>query len=399
MGCDLVTALGASSASGHTLVGVNHFGIGSDGPNLFVLSAKEHAVGEFVDHARVKIPQVRQTARVLGWQAPSSWGLAFGCNEHRVAVGMNRWKSRLPRGGDGLDGGDLVRLALERGSCARAAKDVLCELIERHGQSTQTSDHIFTVADCREAFLIEAAGTHWAILECQKTRAVSDAGLIRQDWQRLSCGLADRVVECGWGRNDGSKLDFHAAVNDSSAENPAALKRWSRASLALAQQDGAIDPYCLRRLLLEHFDQCQDLLPRHHVWQGSQIAVLGADVPSIVWASPAHIGAPLFFPLFPAAPLPGQWLDGLPPLNRLWSRNDTRTQEIQDALQATYDQDVEGFLIEARQLKDRPSDVVHRAQEMMARHTDLYLKNAQPARAEVKRPASRSDEQFAFISE
>src|SRR4029077_20341912 len=171
-------------------------------------SAKEHAPGELVDHARATLPQVKRTARVLGWENPGAWGLVFGCNEHQVSVGVSRWKSRLAKSPTGFEGSDLVRLALERSTSARLAKDVLGDLIERFGQSD--GDHVFLLADAKESFVVEAAGSHWAIQECQKTRAVSDAGLIRQDWQRLSRGLAEHVIENGWGQCDGSKMDFHA---------------------------------------------------------------------------------------------------------------------------------------------------------------------------------------------
>ena len=214
MGCDLVTALGAATVSGHTLVGVNFFGPGADQGGLCVLSPKVHAAGELVVHPRVRIPEARQTARVLGWQAPGSWGLKFGCNEHHLTVGLSRWRSRVPQSSAGLDGPDLVRLTLERAASARQATEVLCELIERQGQSSGQDDHIFLLADSREACVVEAAGTHWAHLECQQTRAVCDVALIRQDWQRLSRGLAEFVMKNGWWQNDGSKIDFHATLSD-----------------------------------------------------------------------------------------------------------------------------------------------------------------------------------------
>ncbi len=397
MGCDLVTALGPATVTGHTLLGVNHFGLGTSQDGLCVLSSKVHAPGEDVAHPRVKLPEVRQTSRVLGWQSPEAWGVSFGCNEHQLTAGVSRWKSRFAPTADGLDGPDLVRLALERAASARHGVDVLCELIERHGQASSQGDHVYLLADPREAFVVEAAGSHWAMLECQQTRAVCDVALIRQDWQRLSRGLAEVVMDNGWSQNDGSKIDFHGSVGEPRNESPAGLKRWSRATMALAQQEGAIDQYCLRRLLLEHFEQCQELLPKHHVWQGTQIASLSPDVPAVVWTAPAHLGAPLFFPLIAGMPLPGLWLDGLPPLNRLWGREDVRAQEVQDRLQAIYDQEAETFLASAR---SAPDEVSRCAQEMMARHAELYLKECQSTRGGgAPKAHARADELFAFVSE
>ena len=62
MGCDLVAALGAATVNGHTLLGVNHYGLGSDPADLCVLSAKTHAPGEMVAHPRVKLAEVRTAA-------------------------------------------------------------------------------------------------------------------------------------------------------------------------------------------------------------------------------------------------------------------------------------------------------------------------------------------------
>src|SRR5262249_39733825 len=153
-------------------IGANYFGLGSYEGGLCVLSSKVHAPGEKVAHPHVELPEVRQTFRVLGWQAPGSWGLKFGTNENHLSAGFCRWRARFGPGPSGLEGPDLVRLVLERGNSARQALEVLCELIERYGQTSARDDHIFLLADPREAFVVEAAGPHWAILECQQTLAV-----------------------------------------------------------------------------------------------------------------------------------------------------------------------------------------------------------------------------------
>ncbi|MEI7684000.1 MAG: hypothetical protein WCL32_03170 [Planctomycetota bacterium] len=399
MGCDLVVALDAATVAGRTIVGANHFGPGAAALELCVLSAKVHTPGENVSHPRVKIAEVRQTARVLGWQAPGSWGMSFGVNEHQLTVGLTTWKSRIAPPAEGLHGPDLVRLALERGTSARLGAEILCELIERHGQSAAQEDHVFMIADAHEAFVIEAAGTHWALLQCQSSRAISDVALIRQDWHRLSRGLSDFAIQQGWCQNDGAKINFQSSVADPNRSSPTGLKRWSRASLALAQQEGAIDHYCLRRLLLEHFDQCQDLMPRHQAWQGTHIVSLANDAPAIAWTSPAYLGVPLFFPLVPAAPIPGIWMEGLPMLNRPWMREESRHTAIQDRLQALFDQEAEDFLLKARALHDRPHEQVQLGQEMMARHMELYLHECSSPRPQKVTTSAQPDAMLAFVSE
>src|SRR5262245_49411886 len=135
MGCDMVVALGPATVAGHALVGANHFGPTSDQPSLCYLPAREHAAGQNVSHPSAVLPQVRETASVVGLQSAGSWGLVQGTNQHHVAAGMARWQSRIASPTAGLDGPSLVRLVLERASSARHAVDVLTEMIERHGQS------------------------------------------------------------------------------------------------------------------------------------------------------------------------------------------------------------------------------------------------------------------------
>ena len=263
MGRDMALALGSATANGSTLIGLNQFG--GDSTTLRYLPRREHAAGEQVNHPRAKLPEVRQTAAVLGCQATGSWGLSHGCNEHGLFVGRTAWHSRIAGANDAtraVDGNDLVRLVLERGQSACQALDLLTEAIERHGQSGPDGDSVFLVADGREAFVVEAAANHWGLHVCHSTRAVCNVGLVRQDWHRLSRGLGTMVIERQWWPDDGTKLDFHESLLDPGVDERDGLRRWSKATLMLAQQEGALDSASMRRLLAEHFEQCGDASPK-----------------------------------------------------------------------------------------------------------------------------------------
>jgi hypothetical protein len=399
MGRDMVVALGSATTNGSTLVGLNQFGIEST--TLRYLPRREHAVGEKVNHPRAVLPEVRQTAAVLGAQPAGSWGLAQGCNEHGLFVGRTAWHSRLADSGEptrSVDGYDLVRLMLERGQSACQALDLLTEAIERHGQSGPDGDSVFLVADAREAFVVEAARNHWGLHVCNATRAVSDVGLIRQDWHRLSRDLGETVLERKWWPDDGTKLDFHDSLVEPDTDEREGLRRWSRATLNLAQQEGAIDSSSMRRLLAEHFEQCGDAAAdasstkapaARPEWRGSWIVSLAAARPPLVWSAPGSLGAPLHIPLVVGVPLPQVLLDGPAIPAEAQGGFDAA---VCDRLQETFDKEVE-----AESLKARSRDAFLEAgQDWMNRHADLLLS---ALRGYPATPVRTETNPLAFISE
>ena len=173
-------------------------------------------------------------------------------------------QASLPK--PGLTGPDLVRLALERCGSARQALDLLTDLLARHGEC---GDHNFLLADPHEAYTLEAAGRHWAAQEIHQVRAVGDAAVIRQDWYRLSAGLAGEAINSGWWPEDGSKLDFAGRPGRRASPAGSALRRWGRTTRLLEEQNGHIDAAFLRRLLADHYDgthfEVDPLEPTAHV--------------------------------------------------------------------------------------------------------------------------------------
>ncbi len=125
----------------------------------------------------------RDTIGFIGSRPTWMWGVEHGVNVAGVAAGNATIYTTLdPRGApDGLTGMDLVRLALERGSTAPEAVDVITSLLGRHGQGGYRHEGVdrpywssFLVADPLHAFVIETSGSESAVEPVERTRATSN---------------------------------------------------------------------------------------------------------------------------------------------------------------------------------------------------------------------------------
>jgi secernin len=395
MGCDMVVALGRATADTHTLFGHNSNRPGDEGQSLVRQPGRPYAPGEKVQTSRAVLDQARLTWTVLACRSGNEWGYRQGVNEHGVALGLTSIRTKVAdeRSGPsapGLTGTDLVRLGLERAGTALQAVDVLTDLLGRHGQAGESegdagdTDSAFLIADGREAYVLETCGAHWAVQQVREVRAVSNVCHLRQDWDRISRGLADLAIGRGWWPDDGSKLDFAGALAREGEDNRAALRRWGRATLLLEQLNGQIDGPFVRRLLADHtpagYEEEDDTalpptatsLCRHpgaaeDCTSVSLLAQLGnPETPTVAWwcFGPPCVG--LWFPLVPLGALPpdfqGEGPAGSPVWRRLlrWGsaagRQPNRWPEVREALaglQERFDQDTRELLAEAAVLRGR----------------------------------------------
>jgi len=136
------------------------------------LPAQAHDPDSTLRCTGIEIPQAARTPAVILSRPFWMWGAEMGTNERGVVVGNEAIFSREPVAGEGLLGMDLVRLGLERGDSADAAKDIICELILQHGQGGRCGydkpgfsyHNSFLIADAGRAWVVEAAGRKIATL-------------------------------------------------------------------------------------------------------------------------------------------------------------------------------------------------------------------------------------------
>jgi dipeptidase len=393
MGCDMMVALGRATVDGHTFFGQNCDRPIHEFQSFLRIPGREHAADEKVRTQTVELPQGRHTFTVLAAQPAGCWGYSHGVNDQGVAAGCAAVRNKIPCREPGLSGTDLVRLVLERSRNARSAVDMLTDLVERYGQNHQMEnlpegDTSFLMADATEAFALETAGRHWVYQEIREVRSASDVCLIRQDWDRISQGLADFVIRQGWWPGDGSKLDFADGVTENPTGAGSALRRWGRATLLLEQQNGHIDAPFLRRVLSDHYEGtsfevdpfatlhgptplCQHgCQPNGLVTATSMVSQINAD-PSRLAIAWCAFGPPcnsIYFPLFLDGELPEGFSARSPEVmpGQLWWRVNRLGQQFRldpqqwasaretfSRLQAHFDQEAEEFAVEGAALKQK----------------------------------------------
>jgi len=127
------------------------------------------------------------------------WGAEHGVNEHGVAIGNERVSTAHDAAGakPALIGMDLVRLGLERARSAAEAIDVMTGLLEACGQGgiadaahREAYDSSFLVADPTHAFILDTAGSDYAVAPFPAGTAISNRISLSTDWTSASAALA-----------------------------------------------------------------------------------------------------------------------------------------------------------------------------------------------------------------
>jgi secernin len=184
------------------------------------LPARHHTAAK-VQCTYLEIPQAGRTNEIVISRPFWMWGAEIGANEHGVAIGNEAVFTRLPYDKSGLTGMDLLRLALERAATAYEALEVITRLLGEHGQGGGCGyrnrkfryHNSFMIADAQDAWVLEAAGRHWAAERVRGLRTISNALSIGQQFDLLSDEAYSFAKEKGWCRS-AAEFDFARCFGD-----------------------------------------------------------------------------------------------------------------------------------------------------------------------------------------
>jgi secernin len=329
--CDTMVVLAPHTRNGATLLAKNSDRSPRECQPLFQSMRRVHPAGATVHCQYLEIPQVAETAAVIGSRPFWLWGLEHGLNEYGVACGNEAVLTREPLPATGLLGMDLVRLGLERSKTAREATEIIGALIERYGQGGSGQYDVdfrycggFIIADHAEAYVLESSGRQWI------ARRVEDRACISNRFTIDAGNLGSADVESyararGWCGE--SSFDFAAAYSSRNAGKDKSDPLTARGRLArsreLVARNGRRTIREMLAILRDHGARgemppagepaARDASPTlcmHgsiSATTASMIAELSApdaDTIPVMWSSLAAPCTSIAFPLFAAGTLP-----------------------------------------------------------------------------------------------
>lgn len=279
MMCDTMVALGNSTADGSVLFAKNSDREPNEAHHLLLIPAATHAAGSTVKCTYIEVPQVERTLAVLLAKPFWIWGAEMGANEKGVVIGNEAVFTREPYGKEpGLIGMDFLRLALERAGTARAAMQVMIDLLAQFGQGGNCGfahsmyyHNSFLIADAQEAWVLETSGRHWAAEKVKHVRSISNAITIESSWDAASPDLVDFAIERGWCRKR-EEFSFSRCYSDFLYTRFSdARKRQVCSTQALQSSRGRITLQTMMNILRTHSGGGPG-------WSPDRGGILGSDV-------------------------------------------------------------------------------------------------------------------------
>ncbi len=260
--CDTLVARPSTTQAGEMLFAKNSDRERNEAQFVQFTPAADHTAGEPVQLTYIAIPQVDRSHACLLSRPFWMWGAEMGANEHGVVIGNEAVHSNRPAPRRrALTGMDLVRLGLERATTAQSAVDVITGLLERHGQGGDCGHlsrfyyhNSFIIADAVDAYVLETVGKWWAVESVKKTRALSNALSIGDNYQNISDSLSLYATGQRW-LDENGRFDFTARLIDRQRDLISqGRSRCARGGRLLGERSGRLGATDMMGFLRDHAD-------------------------------------------------------------------------------------------------------------------------------------------------
>ncbi len=218
--CDTFIAMPQATSDGSVIFGKNSDREANEAQSLEYHQQKDYKKDENLKCTYIEIPQVEKTYGVLISRPFWMWGAEMGVNEKGVVIGNEAVFTKLEVNKTGvLTGMDLLRLALERSDSAKAAKQIIIDLLQQHGQGglcgyedkNFTYHNSFLIADKNEAWVLETAGKFWATKKVENYYAISNGLTIGSDYDEIHPDTISYAYKKGWVKDE---FNFAYAFSD-----------------------------------------------------------------------------------------------------------------------------------------------------------------------------------------
>ena len=257
--CDTVVALGDATLDGSVILAKNSDREPNEAQLVMRVPVKKNKKDEMLKCTYISVPQAAQTRELLLSRPFWMWGAEMGANASGVVIGNEAVFTRERYLKTGLTGMDLLRLALERSDSAHDALMLITELIARYGQGGNCGyrhkllyHNSFIIADKKDAWVLETAGSHWAAERVRGVRSISNGLTIGEEYDLASRGLEDYALAKGYIRRQ-EPFNFRRAFSDTIITHfSKCAVRQSGSTAMLKSHYGAITPAVMMSILRSH---------------------------------------------------------------------------------------------------------------------------------------------------
>ncbi|XP_077108376.1 secernin-2 isoform X1 [Ranitomeya variabilis] len=258
--CDCFVSLPPASLSPTVVFAKN-----SDRPRMEVQEVVYYGAATYPRGAKVmctyvEVQQVPRTLAVLLSRPAWLWGAEMGANEMGVCIGNEAvWTKEPVEERDALLGMDLVRLALERAHSAKAAVQVIADLLTQYGQGGSCKEdpepfmyhNTFLLCDRLEAYVLETAGQYWVAERITEgARNISNQLSVGTSIWQEHPRLRSHALAQGWW-NGTEEFNFRTvySLKTQPVRMEAAKARYKAGQELLEQQKGHITAESMIQLL------------------------------------------------------------------------------------------------------------------------------------------------------